>query len=271
MSHVIVMTGGASGIGAASAARLKAAGGELHVLDVVPPPPSLGAQFIECDLARREAIDFAVSRLPRRVDSLVNVAGIPGPRPAETVVAVNFLGLRHLTEALLPRIVPGGSVVNVASSAARDWRERSALVQSMLATADFEDGVDWLKTNRAQWVDNPYKFSKQCTAAYTYRAAGIARARRVRVNCVNPGSTETQLTPAFRRLVGPDRYDWGVAQIGRAGTPEDIAPVIEFLAIGPCHWLNGVEILVDGGYVAGLTAGWIDTSQAPAAAMHTGH
>ena len=80
----------------------------------------------------------------------------------------------------------------------------------------------------------------------------------MRVNCVNPGSTETQLTPAFRELVGAELYDWGVAQIGRHGTPDDIAEVIEFLAIGQCRWLNGVELLVDGGYVAGTVGGWIN-------------
>jgi NAD(P)-dependent dehydrogenase (short-subunit alcohol dehydrogenase family) len=270
VSHVIVLTGGASGIGAAAVARLEAAGCELHVLDVAPPEAA-GARFVACDLGRPEAIERALGQLPDRVDALVNVAGIPGPHPAETVVAVNFLGLRHLTEALLPRIVEGGSVVNVGSSAARDWREQGPLVASMLATRDFADGLAWLTARRADWIDNPYKFSKQCTAAYTYRAAGLAQPRGVRVNCVNPGSTETGLTPAFRSLVGAERYDWGVAQLGRAGRPEDIAPVIEFLAIGPCPWLNGVEILVDGGYVAGLVGGWIDVATAPPAAMQTGH
>jgi len=271
MGHVIVLTGGASGIGAAAAARLRAGGCELHVLDVAPPAPALGARFIECDMGRREAIDAALGRLPDRIDALVNVAGIPGPHPATAVVAVNFLGLRHLTEALLPRIAEGGSIVNVGSSAARDWRDQAALVESLLATRDFDAGLAWLAAQHAHWSANPYKFSKLCTAAYTYRAAGLAYPRRIRVNCVNPGSTETALTPAFRRLVGPDRYDWGVAQIGRAGRPEDIAPVIEFLAVGPCPWLNGVEILVDGGYVAGLVGGWIDATAAPEAVMHTGN
>ena len=85
----------------------------------------------------------------------------------------------------------------------------------------------------------------------------------VRVNCVNPGATETQLTPAFRELVGPAMYDWGVAQIGRHGTPDDIAQVIEYLAIGACRWLNGVEIVVDGGYISGLIGGWVNLDASP--------
>ena len=58
-------------------------------------------------------------------------------------------------------------------------------------------------------------------------------------------------------------YDWGVNQVGREGRPEDIAEVIEFLAVGKCSWLNGVELTVDGGYIAGLTSGWVDLTQSP--------
>jgi len=50
-----------------------------------------------------------------------------------------------------------------------------------------------------------------------------------------------------------------VQQVGREGTPVDIAEVIEYLATGNNRWLNGVELLVDGGYIAGLTGGWIQT------------
>ena len=85
----------------------------------------------------------------------------------------------------------------------------------------------------------------------------------VRVNCVNPGAIETQLTPAFRELIGHEMYDWGVRQIGRHGVPDDIAEVIEFLAIGACRWLNGVAIVVDGGYIAGLVGGWVNLDESP--------
>jgi uncharacterized protein YndB with AHSA1/START domain len=159
----------------------------------------------------------------------------------------------------------GGGVVIVASSAARDWQLRAATIEALLDTPDHAAGLAWLAAHRGAWQANPYKFAKQCAAAWTYRAAGLALARGVRFNCVNPGTTETRLSPAFRELVGPALYEWGVRQIGRAGRPEDFAPVIEFLALGDCPWLNGVELLVDGGYVAGLVGGWINTLDAPGA------
>ena len=262
MAKVIALTGGATGIGAATVARLVAAGCEMHILDVAAPAEPR-AKFIHCDLARRDAIDAAIAMLPPSLDALINVAGIPGPQPAEAVVAVNFLGLRHLTESLVPRIAAGGSVVNVASTAGWDWQKRAEVVKSLLDTPDYAAGMNWLRAHAADWNRDPYKFSKQCAAAYTYRATGFALPYRVRVNCVNPGATGTQLTPQFRELVGPAMYDWGVAQIGREGTPQDIAEVIEYLAIGQCRWLNGVEIVVDGGYIAGLVGGWVDVNASP--------
>jgi NAD(P)-dependent dehydrogenase (short-subunit alcohol dehydrogenase family) len=262
MSRTVVLTGGANGIGGATLTRLLAADCQVHVLDVVAPTQA-GCRFIACDLGDPRAIDAALTGLPHRLDALINVAGIAAANPPEAVIAVNFLGLRHLTESLVDRIADRGSIVNVASTAGRDWQKRADAVAGLLDTADFAAGFDWLHAHREVWQDNPYKFSKQCAAAYTYRAVPLGLARGVRVNCVNPGATGTQLTPAFRELVGPALYDWGVGQVGREGTPADIAEVIEFLAIGACDWLNGVEIVVDGGYIAGLIGGWIDPAAAP--------
>jgi len=262
MSKVVALTGGATGIGAAAAARLVAADCQVYILDVVSPSAA-HTGFVHCDLGRPAAIDAAIAKLPRQLDAVVNVAGIAGPNPPLGVMAVNFLGLRHLTESLVPRISKGGTVVNVASTAGWDWEKRADLVKDLLDTSDFATGVDWLNAHAADWTANPYKFSKQCAAAYTYRAAGFALPYGVRVNCVNPGAIETQLTPAFRELIGDEMYDWGVRQIGRHGVPDDIAEVIEYLAIGPCRWLNGVAIVVDGGYIAGLVGGWVNLDESP--------
>jgi NAD(P)-dependent dehydrogenase (short-subunit alcohol dehydrogenase family) len=262
MGRVVALTGGATGIGAATVARLCAAACDVYVLDVVEPTAA-GVRFVRCNLGDPAAIDVATTELPTQLDALVNVAGIAGPEPAVGVVAINFLGLRHLTESLVPRIRAGGTVVNVASTAGWDWKKREDVVKVLLDTHDFAAGVEWLEANGPLWRENPYKFSKQCAAAYTYRATGFALPYKVRVNCVNPGATQTQLTPAFRELIGAAMYDWGVAQIGRHGTPDDIAEVIEYLAIGACRWLNGVEIVVDGGYIAGLVGGWVDLEKSP--------
>ncbi len=262
MAKIVALTGGTTGIGAAVAQRMIERDCEVHVLDVVKPARA-DVRYIPCDLGDPLSIDACVAKLPDRIDVLISVAGIAGARGDRSAIAVNFLGMRHLVERALARIVDGGAVVNVASTAGWDWQKRRDDVTSMLDTRDFASGLAWLAAHPDAWRENPYKFSKQCAAAYTYRAAGLAVSRGVRVNCVNPGAVETKLTPAFRELVGPAMYDWGVAQIGRHGRPADIAEVIEFLAVGPCGWLNGVEIVVDGGYIAGIVGGWVDLEASP--------
>ena len=233
----------------------------MIILDVVAPDDDF--RFVACDLADREAIDAAVAKLPDSIDALVNVAGIARAPDMATVVAVNLLGLRYLTETLIERMPEFGSVVIVASSAGHDWRQREADVAALLDTPDFSTGWDWLGANADVWSENPYKFSKQCAAAYTHRASGLALSRGVRVNCVNPGAVETSLTPAFKDLLGANVYDWGVEQIGRHAQPDDVGEVIAFLASDQCRWLNGVEVPVDGGFLSGLYGGWIDPTEGP--------
>lgn len=100
--------------------------------------------------------------------------------------------------------------------------------------------------------------------AWTYRAAGLARAYGVRVNAVSPGGTNTRLTENFTAQIGAQQVAWMNSHIGRAALPDDIAKVIAFVAIGDCGCLNGVDIVVDGGITAGRLGGWIDISQSPA-------
>jgi NAD(P)-dependent dehydrogenase (short-subunit alcohol dehydrogenase family) len=182
----------------------------------------------------------------------------------EKVLAVNFLGLRHLTEGVFPRIARGGAVVSVASIAGQDWQRRFDVVSGMLETRDFDEGIAWARANEPRWEKDAYTFSKQCVVAYTHRAAGLGLKHEVRVNSVSPGTVDTGLIPGFRNLVGEDHFQWMLEQTGgRMADPEEIAEVIAYLAIGPSRWVNGVDLVVDGGYRAGVLGGWVDVGSSP--------
>jgi NAD(P)-dependent dehydrogenase (short-subunit alcohol dehydrogenase family) len=262
-SMTIVVTGAASGVGAATARQLAGAGHQVFALDIKPTPAGVGAH-VACDLSDGGSIDQAVDQLPSAIDALVNVAGVPGPTPAELVVRVNFLGLRRLTEALFDRIASGGAVVNVASVAGREWQRRADLVGALLDTPDFDTGLEWCRQNTDRWAKDPYTFSKQCVVAYSLRSARRAFAQGLRSNSVSPGGVETPLTPAFRAQMGA-QFDWMAEQTGRQAEPDEIAEVIVYLATGPCRWLNGVDVVVDGGVTGGILSGTIDVSRSPAA------
>ncbi len=258
MSANIVVTGGSSGIGAAVVARLLTKGCHVWNLDVVDHAPG-DVTAVRCNLADPAAVERAVAELPASIDGFVNVAGVaPGVVADLQVMAINFLSVRLLVEQLMPRVRDAGSMVIVASSAGRDWRDNQAAVDALLDTGDYETGLSWLAENEPLWHAEAYKFSKQCAAAYTYRAVGLGRDRGIRVNCINPGIVETRLSPAFRSMLGEDKFNYIVDASGRAGQPDDVAAVAEYLLLGDCGWLNGVELTVDGGYYAGLVGGWID-------------
>ncbi len=255
--HVIV-TGAASGIGAATAALLRRLGASVTGLDLRAPNPELVDRFVRCDLGDRDAIQDAVAALDGPLHGLANVAGVPGSRPAAQVFAVNFLGVRELTAKLAPRLEPGGSIVQVASTAGAHWRDRLDTIDAALAAATFEDGVRWFAD---QALDGPaaYDFAKELVVVDALRsAATLRRELGIRVNVVSPGAVETPILQDFYATM-----DAGLltrmrdAVGGENGRPHQIAPVIAFLLSDAAAWVSGADVWVDGGAEAGVATGVI--------------
>ena len=260
-----VVTGGSSGVGAALVSRITAAGHQVSNLDVQAPAEDIaGSQFVQVDLSDTVAIEAAVQSLPATIDGLANVAGIARAADPVVVLAVNFLGLRHLTEMLSPRIKPGGSVVSVSSIAGWDWQNRVDRVAPLLASQGFVDGRAWCEAHSQLLARDPYTFSKRCVSAWVASKAQEFRQTGVRYNTVSPGGIDTPLFPQFEELMGTEHSNWEVAQVGRRATPEDIAQALDMLLTSEVAWLNGADVPVDGGYTAGLASGWIDFSESPA-------
>ncbi len=257
-----VVTGGSSGLGEALVTRLSAH--EVWILDVKPPGELAdNHHYFQTDLSDPESIDGVLESLPDSIDGLANVAGMASAPEPETVVAVNFLGLRHLTNSLIPKLKTGGSIVNVSSVAGREWRAKYERLQPVLNTTSFAEGLAWCRENSDIVARDPYTLSKRLVTAHTLRAAEDGVMHGFRINCVSPGPIETPLYPQFAALMGEAQSDWLKAQAGRAATPNDIAEVVDLLLTGECGWLNGVDIPVDGGYTAGMESGWVDFSQSP--------
>jgi len=235
--------------------RLTERGHRVLSLDVKPPAAKV-AEHLTCDLSDPACIDAALARIDAPVAALLNIAGVPGTVGAERTLRVNLLGLRHLTEGLWDRIVPGGRIVNVASIAGNNWRKRRAALAQLLATSDFAAGLAWWQANGAGVGTDPYTFSKEAVVLYTMQLAGRGLSRGIRVNDVGPGPVDTPIFPDFREMTGRDMMQRYISMVGRLGKPDDIAEALVMLAEGEIGWLNGQHIVVDGGLTAAFSAGW---------------
>lgn len=255
----VVVTGAATGIGAATVAMLLASDATVFTLDVAPVESSVESA-IDCDLGQTGSIDAALDRLPDRVDMLLNCAGVPngGRFSSAEVMAINWLGLRHLTESLLPRIPRGGSVTHVASTAGRAWSDNVEHHLELMMASTFDDGAAWIESH-PDVVGDGYSFSKQAVQYYTmWRALQVRPEFGIRMNSLCPGVTNTQLSADFRRGVGDDVIDRAIELAGRAAEPAEMAPPLLFLADGRTgSYVNGINLNVDNGTgAAHLLGAW---------------
>lgn len=249
-----IVTGAASGIGQAVAEKLIAAGAVVHSLDRNPPTAKVD-KHIPVDLADVTSVDAAIAELDGEYDGLLNIAGVPGTAPAETVLAVNTLAVRHLTESLLDRLVTGGSIVIVSSTAGFGWPARLETIKELLATETFEEGAQWFRDHPQE--GNAYTFSKEATTVYTMTMGLAVGELGLRINAVLPGPVETPILVDFEESMGKDTLDGVKELLGRHATPDDIAKAVLFLASDEAGWINGHPLIVDGGISGAVLSGLV--------------
>jgi NAD(P)-dependent dehydrogenase (short-subunit alcohol dehydrogenase family) len=242
-----IVTGGASGIGRSAAIALAAEGAEVTVSDVnradgestVAMIAEQGGQaiFVECNVAEeRDAQRLVQSTVDRfgKVDVLFNNAGI---NPMEgsvvdvslenwrRVFAVNVDGILFCSRFAIPemRKVGGGRIINTASPASfRGWPGNAAYIASKGAVMSLTRSMamDFVKEN-------------------------------IRVNALVPGLILTGIGRDFLAAqADPDTVASGNA-VGRPGDPDEVAPIVVYLASDECTFSTGAPFYVDGGELHG--------------------
>ncbi len=245
---VAVITGGASGIGAATARRFRQEGAAVVITDVETGPgqwlaEEIGALFTQHDVADPAGwtrVCALVEDRFGRLDAMMNNAGIVGSGSVETVtleawnriVSINLtgvmLGCQHAVA--LMRKNPGGS---------------SGSIINMSSTA----GLAGMAT------DIGYTATKGAVRLMTKSVAVhcAKEATNIRCNSIHPGAIDTPiLQPAIDAIPGMLDHMRNLSPFGRMGTGADIAAMCVFLASDESAFVTGAEMLVDGGMMAGL-------------------
>jgi len=257
----VVVTGAATGVGAALIELLAELGVEnVTVLDV-KPPAGPHDRYLEVNLADETAVDAAAGEIAGPVHALFNNAGVADTSPPRTVIAVNYLALRHLSESLLDRIPDGGAIVNTASTAGGQWATHLAQINELLDLDDWDQTLAWTDANLDALGVQPYFFSKELVQVHTMRSSRPTIRRGVRTNSVCPSPIDTPLLADFRKTMTDKIIDWNVSETnGRLVTAREVATVLAFLGSDAAAYVNGVNLLVDAGFTAAMTTGQVDFS-----------
>ena len=248
----VVITGAASGMGQAAAQLLVDLGAEVYALDIAPVNVPV-AQAIAVDMKDPTSIEAAASQLPQEIHALFNCAGVPSPPfSAEDTLLINFVGLRYLTELLVPRIDQGGAIASIASTAGMAWRPKLDIVQGFLALdKSFDIAKQWMSENPEACADG-YGFSKQCIIVYTMAQAKELAASNIRINCISPSPTASGF---MDKLTGEGQMpeeiiDMFLPSNGRYATGAEMGEPLVLLNSKLASFVSGNNLPVDFGFCA---------------------
>jgi NAD(P)-dependent dehydrogenase (short-subunit alcohol dehydrogenase family) len=245
-----LVTGGASGIGLATARRMVAEGAAVAILDVdaegaARAARELGAVAVAADVAGADAVTAAVAEAASRLgglDVLFHNAGTSSlaslhrhaPADFERVVRVNLLGAFHALRAAIPLLLrseraDGGAGVIVTNASGSGVRPTSG--------------------------ESAYSAAKAGVIALT-KSVALEYGPRIRANAVSPGVIRTPLSEALFRMPGALEPVTEATPLGRPGTADDVADAVVFLASDLARFVTGQNLVVDGGL--GLAQAGID-------------
>jgi NAD(P)-dependent dehydrogenase (short-subunit alcohol dehydrogenase family) len=255
-----VVTGASSGVGAALVRMLRDLGAAIITGVDLKPCEGPVDRFVAADLADPTAIDRAITQIDGPVDVLFANAGVAATLPPNIVMGVNAFALRRLTFGLLAKIPDGGAVVITASTGGGMYGAHLEQLLELVAIEDWDDAQKWVVDHPEETAD-VYAFSKEYAQVFSMWASRATISRGVRLNSVCPGVIETPLLADFKTTMTEPLLDWMVSQgNGRRATAKEVAGALAFLGSDAAGYVNGTNLIADGGFTAALGTNQVDYS-----------
>ena len=254
----VIVSGCFSGMGEATAKALLELGAEVHGLDFKECALPL-ASFNQVDLRDPATIEAGVAAIGGKIDALFNCAGLPQSFPPMDVMKVNFIGLRHLTEQVLPLMSEGGAIASIASTGGLGWSRRIPTNMEFVTTKGWDAANAWCEAN-LETVREGYSFSKENVIVWTQFMGAHLIKKGIRINCTLPSPTQTPMMDVFQKASGKAVIDAAAEPMGRYSTPDEQANGLLLLNSELASIINGVVLPVDGGFMGGVATGQIDLS-----------
>ena len=263
MKDVVVVIG-AGGIGQAIARRI-GAGKHVVLADLRLEAAQKAAQTLEdagfetsavaADLASRESILALIEHAKAfgRIKNLVNAAGVsPSQAPVATILKVDLYGTSVLLEEFGKVIAEGGSGIVVSSQSGHRLHALTEEENAALATAPTEELLRLPFIASITDTLKAYQYSKRCNVLRVMGEATNWARRGATLNSISPGIIITPL--ANDELKGPRgegyRKMLSLCPCRRAGTPDEVGDLAEFLMSSRGRWITGADFLIDGGTTA---------------------
>jgi 2-keto-3-deoxy-L-fuconate dehydrogenase len=231
-----VVTGAASGIGRAIAARFAEAGANVVRLDLNPIPGD--PDSIACDVSDEASVNAAFATIAARgpIDILVNSAGVSHVGNIFSTTPTDF--------DRLFRINVRGTYLSMAAAAKTMAAQQSGTILNMASIAATAGLADRFA----------YSMTKGAVLSMTLSAAKDLLAYKIRVNCISPARVHTPFVDDFVKKNYPGReaemlQELSASQpIGRMGTPEEIASLALYLCSPAASFITGADMPIDGGF-----------------------
>ncbi len=251
-NKICVVTGAASGIGKATVDLLLELGAKVYALDIVKTPLTGVEKYIEVDLSDKDSIDKAMEQVPTHIDSFFGVAGLSGARTNYyKTFTVNYIANKYITEEYLKnRMTYGGSISYVTSTGGLYWEKYAHEYENFTKAKTWDEMITAL---HKQAKENTlglmaYPLSKRALNYYMSELAIELGPKKIRVNALLPGSTDTGMKEEFEVEAGGK--DALIAETGtalRLAKPEEMAYPLIFLNSDMASFITGLPLIVDSG------------------------